>query len=242
MAFLTKADADGNLKVLNLERNSDGSFVNSNYANPDFRLRRLVRCGHCGRSLTAGWSKGRRKRYAYYSCPRHCGSHPSIPRELLEREADRYLANVRCTDGTLELLAVLARAAYQKRTALLSRQQREAAARAKSLMGMRQALVEKNLAGIYSDEHFLEHSSLIDRRLEEAQKVQEGDLLERYSLESVAEFVRGKARRLSQTCNEADLAQLRLLISSIFPSQMEWLYPGYSEVPISPFYSRRGGF
>ena len=29
------ADANGNLNVLNVERNSNGSFVNSNYANPD---------------------------------------------------------------------------------------------------------------------------------------------------------------------------------------------------------------
>ena len=209
--------------------------------NPDFRLRRLVRCGHCGRSLTAGWSKGRIKRYAYYSCPRRCGSHPSIPRELLEKETARYLADIRCTDRTLELLAVLVQAAYQKRTALLSRQQREAVGRVKSLMGMRQALVEKNLAGVYSDEHFLEHSSLIDSRLKEAQKVKEGDLLKKYSLEDVAEFVRSKAQRLSQTCKEADLVQLRLLISSIFPSQMEWLYPGHLDVPISLFYSRSSG-
>lgn len=30
-----KADANGNLNVLNVERNSNGSWVNRNYANPD---------------------------------------------------------------------------------------------------------------------------------------------------------------------------------------------------------------
>lgn len=30
-----KADANGNLNVLNVERNSNGSYVNRNYANPD---------------------------------------------------------------------------------------------------------------------------------------------------------------------------------------------------------------
>lgn len=30
-----EADSDGNLNVLNIERNDDGSWVNNNYANPD---------------------------------------------------------------------------------------------------------------------------------------------------------------------------------------------------------------
>ena len=30
-----KTDSDGNLKVFNVERNDNGSWVNSNYANPD---------------------------------------------------------------------------------------------------------------------------------------------------------------------------------------------------------------
>jgi DNA invertase Pin-like site-specific DNA recombinase len=35
---------------------------------PDFPLRGFVRCGACGRPLTASWSKGRTEHYAYYHC------------------------------------------------------------------------------------------------------------------------------------------------------------------------------
>ncbi len=53
---------------------------------PDFPLRRFVRCGHCTRSLTGSWSRGRRGgRYSYYHCPNpDCGS-VNIRRERLEQ-------------------------------------------------------------------------------------------------------------------------------------------------------------
>jgi site-specific DNA recombinase len=36
--------------------------------NPDFPLRRFVRCALCDGVYTAGWSKGRHQRYGYYRC------------------------------------------------------------------------------------------------------------------------------------------------------------------------------
>ena len=45
-----KADANGRLFVLNVERNQDGSWVNRNYANPDNVWNgnyRLVFCRNC---------------------------------------------------------------------------------------------------------------------------------------------------------------------------------------------------
>ena len=42
--------------------------------NPDFPLRRVVRCGRCSTPLTGAWSKGRSKHYAYYRCAKsRCG-------------------------------------------------------------------------------------------------------------------------------------------------------------------------
>jgi site-specific DNA recombinase len=36
--------------------------------NEDFPLRGVILCVPCGQPLTAGWSQGRKKRYAYYRC------------------------------------------------------------------------------------------------------------------------------------------------------------------------------
>lgn len=207
--------------------------------NPDFRMRRLVRCGQCGSSLTGGWSTGKIKKYAYYSCLKHCGSRPSIPRALLEAETFRYLEKVRCTSQAYELFLFLARSAYQKRTSYLSQRQREVSGRIESLGKMRQALAEKNLAGIYSDELFTEQNQLLDRRIEAAKKIQQDNLLGKYTSEGAVTFVGNKISSLALTYKEADLVQVRLLIKSIFPLGLSWEHPGYSNIRMSPFYSRR---
>jgi site-specific DNA recombinase len=40
--------------------------------NKEFLLKGLLRC-HCGKYMTAGWSKGRKQQYLYY----HCIIHPT---------------------------------------------------------------------------------------------------------------------------------------------------------------------
>jgi DNA invertase Pin-like site-specific DNA recombinase len=52
--------------------------------NPDFPLRRVVRCGRCGSPLTASWSRGRSGRYPYYRCYRKGCRGTSIRKERLE--------------------------------------------------------------------------------------------------------------------------------------------------------------
>jgi site-specific DNA recombinase len=53
--------------------------------NPDFPLRHFVRCGNCGKPLTASWAKGRTKRYPFYHCQnRHCIAKVSMRKEKLE--------------------------------------------------------------------------------------------------------------------------------------------------------------
>ena len=56
--------------------------------NPDFPLRRFVRCGHCENPLTGGWSRSKTgRRYAYYNCPK-CRGVSSRKEALEERFLD----------------------------------------------------------------------------------------------------------------------------------------------------------
>ena len=68
-----------------------GSLTPRLRSNPDFPLRHFVKCGCCGKPLTASHSKGRNKRYAYYFCPNsHCRS-ISIAKADLEGQFAGYL-------------------------------------------------------------------------------------------------------------------------------------------------------
>jgi site-specific DNA recombinase len=60
-------------RVQALLRNMRGPARSNLRDNPDFPLRGFVRCGRCGRQITASWSKGRRRKYPYYRCQnRNC--------------------------------------------------------------------------------------------------------------------------------------------------------------------------
>jgi site-specific DNA recombinase len=64
-------------------------------SNPDFPLRHFVQCGKCGRALTASWSRGRSKRYAYYRCQnRHCRG-VNTRREEVERRFVEFLEQLK---------------------------------------------------------------------------------------------------------------------------------------------------
>lgn len=62
----------------------------------DFALRGWVLCADCNTPLTACWSKGSHRRYAYYLCPKAgCNSYgKSIRRDVIEGEFDELLRSV----------------------------------------------------------------------------------------------------------------------------------------------------
>jgi len=62
--------------------------------NGDSPLRRFVRCGLCGKSMTGGFSTGKQKKYPYYRCPNgQCGL-GSIGRDDLEGRFIRLMTGL----------------------------------------------------------------------------------------------------------------------------------------------------
>ena len=64
--------------------------------NEDFVLRGAVACSECGHNLTAGWCKGKNKRYPYYFCVNTSCSRRSktIPRDKIEGEFADFLGQL----------------------------------------------------------------------------------------------------------------------------------------------------
>ena len=61
---------------------------------PDFPLRHFIKCGNCGKPLTASWSKNHaRNKYGYYRCQnRHnCTSQVNAPKRAVEAAFIEYL-------------------------------------------------------------------------------------------------------------------------------------------------------
>ncbi|WP_417604408.1 zinc ribbon domain-containing protein [Primorskyibacter flagellatus] len=64
----------------NLEGRKSAPAARADY-HEDFPLRGFVACGSCGNAMTAAWTTGCRKRYAYYRCEtRDCEEPPKYRR------------------------------------------------------------------------------------------------------------------------------------------------------------------
>ena len=218
----------------------DGRNVNiakplakKNRDNPDFPLRRIVKCSGCGFSLTAGWSKGKNERFAYYFCQKWCGKGHSIPAGEIEEETTKLLESVNLTPEALELIAIYLRKTYYKRVASLQKRREQADDELKKLYETRQALIEKNLAGIYSDDIFREQNRMIEEKITTIQITKNDDLITKYNIEDVANFIKEKFKDLAKTFANSDLQQKRMILCSIFPSGLVWNYPGYLNTQVS---------
>ena len=83
----------------------------------DFPLRGFVTCGDCGKPLTACWSKGKLKKYAYYLCDhKGCVSYrKSIPRDKLEGAFQEVLLSLQPTERLFKLAKAMFKDAWNIR-------------------------------------------------------------------------------------------------------------------------------
>ncbi len=227
--YRVQAVLDGrntNLQVVLSRRNKN---------NPDFPLRRIVTCSNCGTPFTGAWSKGKRAKFAYYFCKKRCGM-PSIPMETLNNAAISFLSTITPTAEALDAFIALLRKTYRQRVTQLQKRRDEADIQLKKLFELRQALIQKNLNGIYSDEIFKEQNKLIEDQIASLHITKDDALLGKYNLEEIVKFMREKFANLGTTYQLSNLSQIRVLLCSIAPSGMAWSYPGLANTQISPIY------
>ncbi|SDH26699.1 recombinase family protein [Chitinophaga filiformis] len=66
--------------------------------NREFSLKGLLRC-HCGKYMTAGWSKGQRQYYLYYHCINHPA--PNVPGRKIHDQYEKILTLLKLTPQQL---------------------------------------------------------------------------------------------------------------------------------------------
>lgn len=227
--YRVQAAIDGrntNINIPLTRRNKD---------NKEFPLRRILICGTCGNPVTGGWSKGKRTRYAYYRCQKRCKV-SSISADKAHEVLINYLSSITPTKEGLDAFIALLRRTYYQRVAQLQKRRDEADKELKRLSELRQALIQKNLSGVYSDEIFKEQNKLIEDQIAAVAVAKDDALLAKYNLEAIVTFMKDKFANLGRTYQLSSLSQLRVLLCSIFPFGLQWGYPDYYNTQISPIY------
>lgn len=210
-------------------------LARKNKDNTDFPLRRIINCGKCGAVFTGAWSKGRSCRYGYYFCRERCGA-PSVPIEKLEQTLVGTLQEITPTEKCLALFISVLRREYMKRLSNIQKRKEMAEVEITKLYALRQALIEKNLSGTYSDQIFREQNAVIEDKIASCQMNRSGMLIQQYNLEEIVETVKIYFENLGQTYLNSNLTIKRILLGSIFAKKLVWSYPGISNRQISPLY------
>jgi site-specific DNA recombinase len=216
--------------------NISSPLARRNRDNPDFPLRRIVKCKTCGASLTGGWCKGKKKHYPYYFCVNHCKG-ANINANKLDEATIEELKKNSLTDKARELFIAYLREKYYKRVAGLQKKREQADEELKKLYEFRQGLIEKNINRVYSDEMFKEQNKLIEEKIRSLQLAKNDELLKKYNLESIISFIQSKLGNIANTYAESSLEQKRVLLCSIYPSGLQWSKNSYLNTQISPIYT-----
>ena len=113
--------------------------------NPDFPLRRFVRCGQCSTPLTASWSAGRSKRHANYHCRQSACKGIRIPKEKLESHFIRHLGALSANSSTMGLLLEIVRDECRTRSRAIERQANELTSKRERTESKKQKVLEAYL-------------------------------------------------------------------------------------------------
>ena len=221
--------------ILSGRKTSYSLLSKRNRDSEEFPLRRIIKCSKCGVGLTAGWSKGRHKRYGYYRCGGKCIT-TSIKKETLEEELIILLKEITPTEECIELFVTFLYKTYYHRLSRLTAIKNKADEEIKKLQETRKALVEKNLSGVYSDEIFKEQNLIIEDKMAKAQITKDDSIIEKYNINTITSFIKTLLADLGETYKRSNLSQAKVLLGSIFPYGISWNYSGTLNHKISPIY------
>ena len=194
-----------------------------NHANPDFPLRRVIKCSRCGMGLTGAWSTGRSAKYPYYRCSAKC-KNSSSKVEVVETSLIQLLKEVTPTQQCLNLFLHFLYKSFHERKSRLLKIKNEADTEITKLQELRKLLVEKNLSGIYSDEIFREQNAIIENNMVKAQIAKEDSLIDKYNIDAVTSFIKTLLADLGETYRRSNMSQIKVLLGSIFTDGLAWNY------------------
>ena len=204
--------------------------------NIDFPLRRIVKCGNCGAGFTGAWTtSGHGKKFPYYWCSKRC-IYKSIPIADVEYALINLLKELTPKKENLEYFLDTIQRTYHERLSRLNKIRNEADAEIESLKALRKTIVEKNLAGVYSDEIFKEQNAAIEDRIARALVVKEDNTLKDYNIDALLNFIKTILADLGETYKRASLGQIKVILGAIFPDGLTWDYTGTLHPKISPLY------
>lgn len=234
--MITKEQFDKVQIIINGRNPNKPTLSRRNVLNPSFPLRRFTKCGKCGASFTGASSKGRGGYYPYYFCQKRCSSHYSIPVKNIHEALTSLLKKTTINPAGKTMFLRLLENELSNRSSVLKQKGTRREQQLKKLNEMQRILIQKNLAGIYSDEIFKEQNELLEKNIKSIQTITDNKFTQQYNLQSAIEYVTKLMSSPLGAYGFADLENKRLFLSFLFPNGFTWNYPGITYVKINPMF------
>lgn len=184
----------------------------------EFPLRGTLICEFCGQRLSAAWSKGWSKMYPYYACSSR-GKHKiiSINTEDTQKRYVDLLASLSPKPKFMKLLSELVVEQYEAKIKQQSTIPTAIPEEIARLTAMRKELARKNLAGIYSDQDYIELRDDIDKQIASMYGQVDQKTIETVDIDKVMNSITDYFSSLDSAWLKADLAGKHKISSSMFP-------------------------
>ena len=208
--------------------------------NPDFPLRRFVRCSHCDRPLTGAWSKGKRARYAYYNCP---GCHRvSVPQQQLEARFVELLDRLRPGSEILRLLSAAVLDRWNEEQKEVAARRAAVEQRLETLRQRKERVVSAYLyEGAIDKETYQAHLARVEEELTLARIDRYDTEIDEFDIEGTLAFAEHLVNESSRLWIEAGLAQRQRLQKLFFPSGLSYNGEEFRTPLTCPFFNNFEG-
>jgi site-specific DNA recombinase len=208
------------------------------HLHPDFPLRGFLRCGGCGKCVTASWSRGKLgKRYAYYRCHR-CKA-VNVAKDKLEGSFVEWLRSIRPSKADFALFEALVDEKYGQKVVQAKKERTRLRRRLAELERKLERLTE---AYLFEDALPKDQYDLMRRKLEAETAVTEIELhgwnLERLDVEGILKFARQLLDNLDRLWVQLEVMDKKRLQSTLFPQGVTYLDGGF-RTPVSLFDFRK---
>ena len=183
----------------------------------DFPLRGVIQCATCGKPLTAGWARGRNKRYPHYWCWTTGCRRVNIRREILEKQFVSLLSRMRPTAQLLAELPTRIAAQWKERKERIANDTKRLSRRLADQKALNQKAVVARLNEEITIEDYEEFKQSNTGTISDIQAEINALESERGTMDSMLEQAEAQAVDLVGAWERGNVNQRQELAKAFFP-------------------------
>ena len=211
-------------------------FTTHNRQNPDYPLRRFVRCRCCGLPLTGSASKGcAGKHYAYYHC-RGEGCKTRASKAKLEQLFIELLQELKPNFSYRQLFQDTVRDLWNQRLRDVRAEQRDARQKQTSIGERKNLLVDALLAQKIDQQTYDAQCRRLDADAAEAAGRLQSAEMEDFDVELLLRFAATMLERPAELWFDAPVDQKQRLQAVFFPSGLDYAPEAFGTDPSATFF------